>query len=236
MLAAISVLSLLLGYLSLGPVGFQTTGTRIPMLYSVFGVEGRWFGPFGNENFAGPAGALVMVTGMLLRNSWRWALLSAGVLILLLSQARNSVLAIAIAGTYLTLTSQMVRNSAHRHALQWAASGGVAAATIGYILLRDPTMNGRIPIWQDFVEMWQSNPIQGVGDSGIREYVDTGGHHAVVALTHAHSSFLDILTRYGFVLFLGTIAVLILASRNSLADARRGNRASATILILLIVP
>ncbi len=234
-IASVSLISLILGYLSIGPDAFQSAGTRIPLLDSVFDVEGRWFGPFRSENLAGPAGALVLTTGLLLKTRSRWVLVAAGLLVLFLSQARNAVLAALIAGTYLILTSAKVRSSVHRRMIQLSISASIAIAVSGYIAFRDPTMNGRTLIWQDFFDLWVSNPFFGVGNSGIRDYLTADSHHAVVALTHAHSVPIDILARYGVLSFVGSLGALFLVAKLCLSASRRGNRAGMTLFILLFV-
>jgi O-antigen ligase len=113
----------------------------------------------------------------------------------------------------------------------------LASLPIGVMLaalyLRDPGFSGRTTVWPEFVRLWGTDRILGVGQAGIDELIDAGvlpdwAHHA-------HNVALDTLVRYGVV----GLAVMVVAFASAVfivwKSARSGRVAGLALVVMLIV-
>lgn len=80
-----------------------------------------------------------------------------------------------------------------------------------YIVALDPTLNGRTPIWLDFINLWPQSPIFGIGDSGVSEYITSRIGTGLITHSHAHSVLLDGLVRFGAVMAVLTLTIFVIA-------------------------
>ena len=93
-----------------------------------------------------------------------------------------------------------------------AAPLAVCIAFAGYVLVIDPTLNLRTPVWEVFLSERTTSPMTGVGASGIQNQIDGGTLQSWA--NHGLNLAIDALMRYGA---LGVAAsAVILATR--LAD------------------
>ena len=211
-LAFIAVISIPLGFAGLMPNGFEAADSalcRTSILCDLTGGLNRWAGPFGSVNYAAPVGGLLVVIGVTQSRWNRIALIVIGMAILLLSQGRSAVFGVLAALVVIVLCGQRVSDSVHRRAIRVFTVLAGVIAVVAYIVIVDPTFNGRSAIWTDFVHLWSTSPLTGVGDSGVRAYVEN--RVGMVTFTHAHSVLLDTLVRWGVLPALLALSVFIVA-------------------------
>jgi hypothetical protein len=211
-LAVAALLSIPLGLLGVMPSGFDeadSAACRTPILCDLTGGLDRWAGPFGSVNYAAPAGGLILVLALAGRGVHRWLLGSAGLIVLGLSQGRSALLGVLVAVLVLVLWGRRVSDSSRRGLIRGVVITGALAGVIAYIVVLDPTFNGRTPIWADFSRLWASAPLAGVGDSGVADYI--AGREGLLTFSHAHSALFDTLVRWGMLPALLGVTSFVLA-------------------------
>jgi len=237
-LAVISFLTLSLGTLGLTPSGFAVSdggGNRIWMLEQ-FGLVGRWGGPFGSVNYAAPVGGLILIVGIASRGVHRTILLPAGLLILTISQGRTALFAVTAALLVFFLWSPRFQRLPNHGFIRILILALTALGVAGYILSQDPTFNGRTPIWADFSGLLVSNPIFGVGTTGVIDFVvENTGQPGFIPHTHAHSVLLDGVTRYGLIFGALTLAIYALALISSAKASPENGSGPMALTVFVIV-
>ena len=193
------------------------------------GPMARWSGPFGNVNYAGPIGAFLVIYGLLRPWKQRVMFVLAGVIIVLTSDSRTSVLSCAVGVAALIALSPKLGSLRTAKWLRVAAPAAVAVAVIGYIAVIDPTLNQRTPVWEVFVSAWKTSPVVGVGGSGLQDLI-SGGTLEWWA-NHGHSILVDPLARYGLVGVAAITAVIVASGVVATQAARIGFAASAVLLV-----
>ena len=233
-----AIASLILDHFGLAPSGFlyyRVGWSRLPFISDVLGIDTRWEGPFGNVNFAGPMGAFVLLFGLMVRGWKRIVLVSAGALILSLSQARDSLAALGAGLIVLVLASPRFRNAAHAGLIRLMVIGGAIAAGVAYIGIVDPTLGLRTDVWRDYLTIAQEHLFTGAGDSGVAAYVTGDWHQSAYPPNHAHSVLLDLTARYG--ILMGLLSITILAALVLLAVQRAKEHSfmGLTLIVFVIV-
>ncbi len=233
-IAAEALLSIPLGALGVMPNGFDASDSavcRTPIICDLTGGLDRWAGPFGSVNYAAPAGGLLIVFGLTERRH-RWPLVAAGIVVLGLSQGRSALFAVLVAAIVFVLWGPRVSASAHRAAIRATAIALSVCLVGAYIVVVDPTFNGRTGIWSDYLTLWHGAPLLGVGDSGVTAYIE--GRAGQITFSHAHSVLFDTLVRWGLISALLALAIygLALASTSSrLRQAGPGPLAMTSFVI-----
>ena len=175
---------------------------RWPVVFDIVGPLGRWKGPFGNVNYAGPVGAYIFAFGVI-RSGWRRTLFTvAGAVLVFLSDSRNAMFMLLIGLSVFIAVSRGNGNHLWTKWLRVVPLAVVVATGFLYVLSADPTLNGRTPVWRVFVELWQTSPVIGVGGMGISRVIEGGILESWA--NHGHNMLLDPATRYGV---LGVLAV-----------------------------
>jgi len=236
MVAIIAILSLPLGILGVMPNGFEGADNgvcRLSVLCDLVNNLNRWSGPFGSVNYAAPMGAVLIVYGAVQRRPLAWFLIGAGVLVMVLSQGRTALFA-AVAGlAVVVLFSRRVAQSPRRRAIRIGSVLGLLFAGLMYMLIFDPSLNGRVGIWEDLLRLWRTDPWTGLGTSGISANVEQA--QGVGMALHGHSVILDQLIRWGPGQALLTITILVLiliAAAHALPTAGRGPLAVAVTVVV----
>jgi len=190
-------------------------------LQGVFGVEGRWPGPFGANQKTAFFAVIAIVIGMTNSGWRRWVLAGSGLIILMLTGSRGGFFALAV-GIFV-----LVAFSRHRvlERIPVAYRIGIAlvllsGAAFAIVFQSSLGLTGRGELWAGFLDLWASSPVIGVGQVGIAS--------APVIVTwmdpswmDAHSIYVQQLTRYGIVggilafgiLIVGVVAALVAAVR-----------------------
>ena len=196
----------------------------------------RWQGPFGNVNYAGPVGAFLIVYGATVKSWHRVILITCGVGIVLLSQARGAIFAMVAGLVVLLAYSPSITRLSRPWLARSLIFGALILAAAGYIWATDRTLGLRTDVWRDFLTLWKSTLWIGVGDGGIVRYVAEGGVGTTFPRhLHGHSVYLDTLTRGGVLLLVLLLALTICISIVGIRAANLGRPASLALLVLVVV-
>ena len=230
-LIAIAVASQLLDLVEIKALHYEGWN-RWPLLTEITGPIGRWEGPFGNVNYAGPVGVFLLIFG-LLRPTWRRAFfVVTGAVIIIISDSRSAVLSCAVGIAVLIAVTPRLGHLLTPTWLKIAAPTAVAVAFTGYIVAIDPTLNLRTPVWETFLSQWMASPITGVGGTGIQAAINDGFLQAWA--NHGHSLVIDPMARYGVIGLLAVAAVLATTGIIATKAASAGFAAPAVLLAAFI--
>ena len=236
-IAAAAQLLDIFGIKSLNFEGWNRLSTKVwdqfPFLFRIIDYLHRWEGPFGNVNYAGPIGAFLLVYGLFRRGPSRVIFVLAGALIVIASDGRASLVASATG----VLTAIILLPSIGRITLPtWtriALAAAFGATAVFLLITRDPTLNGRTPIWSSYLAGWTNAPISGIGGNGITAAIGAG--EVPLGATHGHSLFIDPLLRYGSIGTFVVILVVAIAVVIVLRAGMRGFVVGASIMATSIV-
>lgn len=237
-LIGISLASLILGFLEWMPNGFTASDSGqnrfIPTEW--LGVDTRWGGPFGSVNYASPIGGLLIVIGLTRKGLHRWMISLSGLAILSLGQARTTMFAVGVAALVIILWSPKISGSKNAHYIRILSISAAAVASLSYIIRVDPTLNGRTPIWLNFFGLLQARPVEGVGTTGVLEFVAVkSGSPGFVPHTHAHSVLLDGTVRFGIIFTLLTLAIFTVTVIASLRALGSGDVSQIALVVFVLV-
>lgn len=206
LIAALSLFAQLLDWL-----GIRSSRTTIYSRWSIpftdVDLGYRWEGFFGDPNNAGLIGAILLIYGLHRRGWLRIALISAGFLIAAFAESRTALLAIAAGALTTMLTSQRYRTLRIRPIFTWIAILAISVLTVALVLLSNPTFNGRSQIWESYLTIWSTNPLIGVGSSGLDAAIADG--QVPWDTIDGHSVLIDALTRHGVLVGLLVLVLLI---------------------------
>ena len=195
-------------------------------LNDLLGFEGRWPGPFGFNSKTGFVGALLVIIALARWRPRNAILLLIGVVTLLVTASRGSLLAAACGlGVLATFTRWGWLGRIPVWVRLAAASAG--ALIVALWVLRSPTgLTGRNSwIWPAFIDLWQTSPWIGVGQVGI-----LADPEASVPM-EAHNLYLQELTRFGIVGLIVQYLPLILGLGLAVVAAWRGRVWPLAILV-----
>ncbi len=218
--------------LSLPPLGEMTEYERqnywLPLSGNL-GPDFRWPGPMGHNAMTGVAGAFLIVVGANFRRFSGLIFIIIGVLVLLLTNSRVSMVAAAIGfGIVLFLGPNKLASK-----FSWRSRVSlvtvVAAIAGGAALIVSPNLTGRNNYWPAFVDLWLQSPFTGVGKTGRAE------GDPLISQTNAHNIFLDILALYGVIPLIALIAALIGMVLITYRAARIGDVLPFAIVVTFIV-
>jgi len=199
-------------------------------LNEFFGIEGRWPGPFGHNGDTAMMGALLVVIALAHWSKASWLFLFTGVITLTLTFGRASIGA-SLVGIIILLmfTNNAVISRVNR---KLRIVIGLLALFVGAAILFSGAagMTGRQNIWPAFLELWQQEPWLGVGGGGIAA---SGG--LTEFFLHAHNTYIDLLARYGVLLFTAQMAALAIGVGIAIFAARKGQPGSLAILAAYLV-
>ena len=201
---------------------------RLPF-FPMLGFDSRWEGVFGNVNYSGPVGAFLLVYGVG-RGKLRGVVIAvAGLVFLLASESRGAMVA-AFIGCLIIVVFQPTWG-------RWKLSLPLRLS-IGSVLIlvpllasvvSDPTGNGRLTVWKDFLSVWPKEPIFGVGGDQIAIYIQEGD--LTFFSTHGHNVLVQAIVTQGAV---GVILIsLIFTLGIVVAVPKKGNSMKISISILI---
>ena len=202
---------------------------RLPVIDHIIGPIGRWEGPFGNSNLAGPIGAFLVAYGLYRYGLSRWVMVITGGVIVFLSDSRTGYLGLLVA----LVVAALYRPRIGRFFMTGTARAiALALATLAFvalIVLLDPTINNRMPVWATFWNLWWSSPLVGVGGEGIANAIQGDGLLDGWA-THGHNILIDPLARAGLLGLLPLLVALVSALVLTLRAAEVGRQAGLVVL------
>ena len=207
---------------------------RLPFLAEFFGPIPRWEGPFSNPNIAGPVGAFLVVYGIWRSGVLRFVLVGSGALMVVMADSRTGFIAV-LAPLVFLLVVRLFRRLRTSGAPHWGMYGvltAIAAASFLLVFRRDPSLNGRIEIWNQFLGLWRENWLFGAGQTGIQEVVNSGDLPSWA--NHGHNLVIDVLGRFGL---LGAVALLSALTFLALLvwfDAKSGQGAAMSIMVMFV--
>ncbi|MDA9802816.1 O-antigen ligase family protein [bacterium] len=225
---AVAVAAQVLDWLGLRELRYDFWN-RLPVIDQVIGPIGRWEGPFGNSNLAGPIGAFLVAYGLYRYGLSRWAMVITGGVIVFLSDSRTGYLGLLVALLVAALYRPRIGRFPITRTTRAVALVGAALAFVGLVALLDPTLNGRTSAWSTFLSLSLSSPVTGVGGEGIAIAIQGNGLLDGWA-SHGHNLLIDPLARTGF---LGTFPILvglISALALTLRAAKLGKQAGLVVL------
>lgn len=195
------------------------------------GPEGRWLGPTGYNAMTGNAAVLVLLVGLGSRiaGRCRWVLVATSILVFLLTSSRGSFIGVLVGvGLIAALSDNILTRRVPR---VWIMISG-AVVTVGFVayaLVLNPGMTGRTPLWGTLLEVWQANPIWGIGVQGLST-ANRGEPYP-----NGHNIWIDILPKYGVFAFLLLLALVLVAIVSAWLAARRWVALPAALLGAFLV-
>ena len=194
------------------------------------GIDGRWPGPFGDYNTTALFGSLLIVLALVTWRRGSWIFVVIGAITLLITDGRSALGAGIVGIAVFAVFSPAGRlGTIPRNVRAWAC-GVALALSAAYIFFRNTGLTGRQDFWPAFLNLWHQSPFIGVGTSGI---ATSGG--ITQEWGHAHNQYIDVLTRYGIIGLLPTIATLMVAIALSLAAAQRGVPGPLAIICTYVI-
>ena len=133
-LAAVAIASQLLDFCDIKALHHEGWN-RWPLLTDITGPIGRWEGPFGNVNYAGPIGSFLVVFGLMRPGCRRVLFVAAGDVIILMSDSRIAILSCAVGIAVLIAVAPKLGAFRTPLFLRIAAPLSVCIAFAGYVLL-----------------------------------------------------------------------------------------------------
>ena len=227
-LIAMSVAAQLLDWMGLRELRYDFWN-RLPFIDQIIGPIGRWEGPFGSSNLAGPIGAFLVAYGLFRCGLSRWAMVLTGGAIVFMSDSRTGYLGVLVALFVATIFRPRIgryRMTGVRRAVLFAVAVG---AFVVLILMLDPTMNGRTTVWSMFWNLFWSSPFVGVGGEGIASAIQ-GDVPLEGWATHGHNVLMDPLARFGI---FGVASLLVALVSALFLTVRAANAGEPVGLVLL---
>lgn len=183
------------------------------------GLNGRWPGPFGFNDKTGFMSAILVIVAV---QRWRRSSLLLGAVGLagvMLTGGRGPYLALITGVGVLILFSPRIPILNRIPAWVRAASVAVGAGLLaGYFaFFTSAGVTGRGEIWGGFLDLWQTSPLLGAGQTAIW---NTGG--IVGGAMDAHSLYVQELTEYGVIGITVQYAPVVLGLVLALVAATRG--------------
>jgi len=185
----------------------------------------RWWELGGNPNIGAPLGVFLVLYAAVRRGKLRYVSLICGLLILLLTLSRGAIfsllLAIAVMGIYAKRDRLRALSMGHLWTLITVVVLTVSV-TILVVVLSDPTLNLRTPVWAYHWELVMSDPptslVSGFGETNASWL----GEGDLWFASEPHNVLLAAMVRYGIP---GVIAVFLVAGATLLVaidSARQG--------------
>ena len=227
-LVAVAVTAQLLDWMGLRELRYDFWN-RLPFIDQVIGPIGRWEGPFGSSNLAGPIGAFLVAYGLFRYGLSRWAMVFTGGVIVFVSDSRTGYLGVLVA----LFIAILFRPSIGRYRMTRARRVVLLAVAVGafvaLVVALDPTVNGRTTVWSLFWNLFSSSPFVGVGGEGITSSIQGNGLLDGWA-THGHNILIDPLARFGL---FGVAALLVAVSSALVLTFRAARVGQQPGLVLL---
>ena len=216
---------------NLTPTGFNPGAFIGGRFLAAFGIGERWEGPFGNVNYASIAGGMTVLLAFLARGPLRWFMCVSGLAMALLAQGRAAMVAMVAGLLVLALWSRRLQGSPTLRRLRVGALAALVTVFGILTTLSDFSGSGRTYIWQDYLALGTQSPLFGVGNPGIREYIEGYQPEYVQlgsdlfllpAFDHGHSIYIDQWARGGVLGLLLVVCVIAAIGLFSWHQANRG--------------
>lgn len=210
-------------------VAFEVGEYWLP-LSGWLGPEGRWPGPLGGTAFTGILGALLIVLAFAVRSRSSWVFGAVGILTLLLTSSRGAYAATGAGVAVAVLFSDWKSLRRLRFWMRAVIAAVGAALTLGLVIRTNTGLTGRTSFWPEFLDLWRSSPLTGVGTSGYQD-----GTVATQISGTAHSFYVDELARNGLLGFLALITGFVVAAVLCVMAAKALNGGPLALLATVAV-
>jgi len=205
---------------------------RLP-LFPMLGFDSRWEGVFGNVNYSGPVGAFLIVYG-LGRGKLRTIIFTAsGLVFLLASESRGAMVAAFIGCLTIAIFKPTWGKWRLSLPVRMCIGGALVFIPLVASILSDPTGNGRLTVWNDFLSVWPKAPIFGVGEQQIVIYLQQG--ELSFFSTHGHNVFVQSLVTQGVIGFTLLITLVVMGVAITAKKASKGLSLGLALLITMVV-
>jgi hypothetical protein len=200
----------MLGVIAMAPVGdalvaYEKSNYWLP-LSGWIGPEGRWPGPFFHNSQTGNVGAYLVVTGLALRRRSSVVFVLVGVVTLLITSSRGSMVAAVIGSAIVLFLGDFRWNARLPRPLLVGATMAVGGMAVFVAYLASPNLTGRDAYWGAFIDLWQISPWTGVGITGRMAMGPDS-----ISGTNGHNLIIDALAHYGIFAALVILAILVIA-------------------------
>lgn len=186
-------------------VAYEESNYWLP-LSGLIGPEGRWPGPFFHNSQTGNIGAYLVVTGLALRRRSSVVFVLVGVVTLLITSSRGSMVAAVIGSAIVVFLGDYRWNARLPRPLLVGATMAVGGVAVFMAYLASPNLTGRDAYWGAFIDLWQTSPWIGVGISGRMAMGPD-----FISGTNGHNLIIDALAHYGIFAALLVLAILVVA-------------------------
>jgi O-antigen ligase len=167
---------------------------RLPF-FPILGFDSRWEGVFGNVNYSGPVGAFLLVYGVG-RGKLRGVVIAvAGLVFLLASESRGAIVAAFIGCLIIVIFKPTWGRWKLSLPVRLSVGSVLIFVPLIAAILSDPTGNGRLTIWADFISVSPRAPLFGVSEKQISAYLQQGD--LSFFSTHGHNTFVQSLVTQG---------------------------------------
>jgi O-antigen ligase len=206
-------------------------------LNDLLGIDGRWPGPFGHNGDTAMMGALLIVIAFAHWTKASWVFLPVGAFTLLITSGRASMGAAAAGLVVMAMFTSVKPFDRVPKRIRVIAGACTLAVGAWFMYSWRAGLTGRDTIWPAFIELWQTSPWIGVGGSGIQisAGISAANRELTQTFLHAHSLYIDELTRFGVVGFATQFGALAIGVAIAAIAAGRGRPGPLGILIAYFV-
>ena len=237
--AGIAITSVLLEVLTWGHGPYFRGGPRrvalgIPDIEQV----SRVAGPFGGFAATGAVGALSVLLAVILLRRNRILVGVVGVGLLVASDSRTAYWALTLALLITTIAAVRTGLLCRLHGWVYTAALCGFIAYLTFLVLLDPSLNGRMEIWQTSVQLAPPRDTQNglPTATGALGNTLTWSNDSLPPPGGTHNVLLDAVQSYGLAFSLCLLIFLMVLSLNSLALARVGSWQALALVVATVLP
>jgi len=202
-----------------------------------FGLDYRWVGVFETTTQASAVGTYLVLYSLWRRSRVFIVIGLIGTLILLLGYSRGALVATAVGLLAMMWFKETLFGVRLTRVLRLTTILVVLLGSTAYILVRDPSMSGRTPIWDIYArQLTPQSPWIGLGTRGIDQLVAQDPTLATNgALMHAHNLPLDLTARFGItgLILVSTLIAYVVVF--AIKTGRLGLWVAPALVIALVV-
>ena len=203
---------------------FERENYWLPLSGSL-GPDGRWVGPFFHNSQTGNVAAYLVVLGVALKRRSSPIFLVVGILALLLTSSRTSMVAAVIGVGVALLFGPYQRIHRIPPRLRVAIVSALATTAALIALWFSPNLTGRDVYWSYYLDLWRSSPWTGVGvtgrGSGSETFADVNGHNLVI----------DALGVYGALAALLVLSIIVVGLVLGALSVRSGEAIPIALIV-----
>lgn len=215
-------------------VDFEVANYWLP-LRDIFGLDGRWHGPYGHATKTAFIGSFIATVAVADRGWQKWLLLTGGIITLMLTAGRGGYLSLLAALGVLFVFARTGPASRIPIAVRVIASASLGSlGAIALFFLSSLGFNGRMQLWQGFLNLWNNSLLVGVGQTGIAQSPQIVPWMEP-SWMDAHSLYVEELAAFGVIGAASIFAALTLGLTLTIVSAWKGFALPAAVFILYLL-